>query len=174
MLELRIIFFLKVHNNGLSWCHKIFWQSPWPGKNTCPFKYFQYNIDKFETYILLFYFLSKAALYRVFIMFIIFIFKDEVKKVYIIYIHVEDENPTKNNQNEQPLPYLPQPYPRTILCTYNYWKTHPTKNFAIKFAFFVSNKNIWGFSRFFAVAISIFQSSCHILNGNFVPHFKWK
>ena len=154
MLELRITFFLKVHNNGLSWCHKIFWQSPWPGKNTCPFKYFQYNIHKFETYILLFYFLSKAAFYRVFIMFVILIFKYEVKKVYRLRM----KNPRKNNQNEQPLSYLPQPHPRTILCTYNYWKTHPTKHFAIKFTFLVPNKNIWVFFRFFAVAISIFQS----------------
>lgn len=77
-----------------------------------------------------------------------------LKKVYRLRM----KNPRKNNQNEQPLSYLPQPHPRTILCTYNYWKTHPTKHFAIKFTFLVPNKNIWVFFRFFAVAISIFQS----------------
>lgn len=115
MLELRIILFLKVHNNGLSWCHKTFWQSPWPGKNTCPFKYFQYNI---ETYILLFYFLSKAALYRVFIMFVIFIFKDEVKKVYIIYIYMlrmKTRERTTRMNNRYPIFLSPIHAPSCVL-----------------------------------------------------------
>ena len=105
MLELRITFFLKVHNNGLSWCHKIFWQSPWPGKNTCPFKYFQYNIHKFEKYILLFYFLSKAAFYRVFIMFVILIFKYEVKKVYRLRMKTRERTTRMNNR----YPIFPSP-----------------------------------------------------------------
>ena len=88
----------------MSYIYLILSSSPWTCKNTCPCKYFQYTIQKFETYILSF-FLTKEAFNRVFITSAILIFKGGLK-----IMHTENEKP-ENKQSRMNNPYPPFPTP---------------------------------------------------------------